>query len=149
MQHANLLDLSNNKFVGIIPPCVAGFPTVCLASVKDDQEDEDKVELDQLKYDRVALKASNGLYWSNIGYVYSGGIENYIQPVKEEIDHFSVFEFDYNPNRGTITLKANNGTGRYVARDPSDDSIIKPLSIEPRQFRLIPPHRVRPQRYNY
>ena len=136
-----LLDTSNYQFVSEIPPCVGGYSTKCIGSVKDKPDAESKFKLYLLPNGKIALQASNGLYLSRIAYS-NNAVDNlnHIQPAKDTPDHFSQFEFDYAEeggpfeNIGMIVLKADNG--RYVA--PSGGTTIKPVATDPHRFLLMP-----------
>ena len=133
-----LVDMSNYKFVSVIPACVTNYDTKCIGSVKDKPDAESKFKLYLLSN---ALQASNGKYLSRIAYSDDPFDNlNHIQPAKNTPDNPSQFDFDYDPEGGpfenlsTITLKANNG--RYVA--PSGGTTIKPLATDPHRFLLMP-----------
>ena len=136
-----MLDTSNYKLVGVIPPCVRGYSTKCIGSVKDKPDADSKFKLSFLSNGKVALQASNGLYLSRIAYSNDPVDKlNHIQPAKNTPDFFSQFEYEYDEeggpfeNVGTIILKADNG--RYMA--PSDGMTIKPLATEPHKFIVCP-----------
>ena len=129
--------LSNNKYVSVIPPCVSGYSTKCIGSVKDSPDEESRFQLYLLDNGKITIKASNGLYLSRIAYSNDPVNQfNYIQPAKDTPDHLSQLELYSNTRYlGTIALNADNGC--YVAREPSGGMIIKPLAINPHPFLLI------------
>ena len=61
-----LVDISNYKFVSVIPACVTNYDTECIGSVKDKPDAESKFKLYLLSNDKLALQANNDKYLSRI-----------------------------------------------------------------------------------